>query len=233
MLSASLEELREYPLSYAKISTVVGAPLDQDPPKHGCYEAYWMPILGVHGFVFLHRTEANQYQIHPLLKTRSSGYKIHVAIYDPNDDDSNLEQAWDIFVKQVIKHGIYQVKIIAPDFRKTLRDDSHSHERGKEITIYSFKEARLTEVWQLFFEEVTKEFVAHEIIPGPLPPGDFSVKGSSYFSYRNDAADSSLWDPFETISLLHITGQLERIKIKKEKTEGEEDKAFACYGKYY
>lgn len=194
-----IEELRAHPLSYANIGGLVG---NTEAIEHEHYEAYWTPILGLGSFIFLHRTMLNQYQPNPMLSTRSNGYKLHVSVYDPGDDNGNLEQAWDIFVKCVLRHDIYHVKIIAPRCREILRRDDA--ERGKEITIYAFKEARPTEQWQRFLQELTKEFIAHGIVPGRLPPGDACITGSGYFSYRNDSSDFSLADPFKAISLTDI-----------------------------
>lgn len=201
------QELQKYPLNYWKIGAIVNS---YDTVKYGEYTAFWTPIpREVNGFVFLRRNEPNQYQQKsPLLKTRSNGYKIHISIYDSSDDSSNLILAWDILARNILQHNVYQVKIIAPDFRKLLRQDDE--QRGKEITIYSFKEERPTEAWLLFFYDVTREFVANSVIPGALPSGDLSITGSNYFSYRNDSPNFSIINPFSSIDLTHIPEQLSR-----------------------
>lgn len=206
MFSAK-QELQKYPLNYWEIWTVVNS---YDTVKCGEYTAFWTPIPPeVHGFVFLRRNEPNQYQQKsPLLKTRSNGYKIHISIYDSSDDSSNLMLAWDILARNVLRHNVYQVKIIAPGFRRLLRQDDE--QRGKEITIYSFKEERPTAAWLLFFDDVTREFVTNSVIPGALPPGDLSITGSNYFSYRNDSPNFSLINPFSSVDLTHIPAQLSR-----------------------
>lgn len=153
MLTGRQKGTREYPLSYVRMGALVGN--IETVIEHDHYEAYWTPMLGVASFIFLYRTKPNQYQLNLPPIPRTSGYKIHVSIYDSKNDDDNLEQAWDIFVKCVLKHDISNVKIIAPSCRENLRQNAE--ERGKEITIYSFKEIRPVEQWKLFFEEVTRE----------------------------------------------------------------------------
>ncbi len=58
---------------------------------------------------------------------------------------------------------------------------------GKEITLYAYQDNRDISEWKMFIEEITKEFIANKISPARFPKDDYRIKGSKYFSYRNDS----------------------------------------------
>ena len=212
MLSTARQrEIKVFPLSYERVGAIAGT---LETVRYSGYTAFWMSFpTEIAGFVFLRKDTPSPYQPSPLLKNKSKGYKMHVSICDPSDDNSNLMQAWDIFVRNLIRHEVYQVKIVSPSFRDNLRRDSE--QRGKEITIYSFKEIRPPEAWQAFCEDVTRDFIENRIVAGVLPLDDTSIQGSSYFSYRNDSS-ADLPDPFASINLASIRGQPLRVLIEGE-----------------
>lgn len=208
---------KDFPLSYENIGVLAAT---KDPEKKLTFEnytAFWEPTKNIKYFIFIYRKECNKYQT-AFLRSRSRGYKIHISIFDPNDADTNLANAYTIFFRIALKHDISFYKIVADCYRELLR--SNHDERGKEITIYSFKEDRPALEWQKFLIELTQEFVVNHIIPGPLPHGDICFPGSSYFSYRNDGS-YGCEDPFTgKIDLSSVLNQPERAKISFDITTG-------------
>lgn len=211
----------DHPLSYKKIG-VLAEKKDPTEDSHlsivyeikdpttetiiKSYQAYLGLTKETECFVYLSKITDNEYQS-SILKGRSNGYKIHISIYDPDDADTNLEKAWNILVKLFIEYDISDVKIIAPCFRADLR--ANPFKCCKPITIYTFKEDRPSEKWQEFLIKASEELIAADIIPGYLPSSDEEIKGSSYFSYRNDGSPY-ITNPFSSLDLSSVKGQQER-----------------------
>jgi hypothetical protein len=150
------------------------------------YTAYYSSKLS-RGHIFIERS--NEKLKYPLPETQFTGtltrtknvggWKLHVAI---EDSDDNLSKAWDIIVDKIIEHEIQLTKIIKESVRESLKQDPQ--QCGKEITLYAYREARPTDEWEKFINQVTESLARANIKPGPLPGSDNEIKGSNYFSYR-------------------------------------------------
>jgi hypothetical protein len=133
-----------------------------------------------------------------LVSTVSEGFKVHMSIFDPSDNDKNLSKAWAIIAQTSIKFNIKLVKIIRNDRRELMRS---SDKHGKEITWYAFHDNFEPSKIKDFLTTLTIQFIEKGIIPGPKAIHDrYSINNSNYFTYRNDGSISAV-DPFESISI--------------------------------
>lgn len=145
-------------------------------------------------------------------QTRGEGYKIHMSIFDENNDSKNLDKAWDIVSRATIKYGMTFVKVIKHEERENCRKGSQC---GKEITWYKVHNDVSAQAIQDYLTDITRGFVDHNIVPGPQtklknPGGDLepTITGSNYFSYRTDNI-SDHENPFKDI-IINVENQPER-----------------------
>jgi hypothetical protein len=125
---------------------------------------------------------------------------------DSNERENNLPRAWKIIFPILIKHGVRVFKIVRDSCREDLYKDEEQH--GKQITVYPYKQLEeKPEYWESLMKELTRELNNGKIIPGSIctvgERADIQIKGSSYFSYRNDGY-KNLDNPFEKVDLTDI-----------------------------
>lgn len=157
---------------------------------------------------------------HMLKKNKGEGYKIHMSIYDQNDDNKNLLIAWDIVSRASIKHNMTFIKIVKHEERENCRKSSQC---GKEITWYKIHNEVDAEAIQAYLTDITKGFVNQNIIPGAqtilknsggkLEP---TIKGSNYFSYRTDDPNDTD-NPFKDI-VINVADQPDRKTQSQDRT---------------
>jgi hypothetical protein len=115
------------------------------------------------------------------------GWKFQFSIDDTDNlqPRSNLARAWSIIERHVVDNGIWSVKLFPGG--KPLHQQ-FARERGKQITIYLFKEKqeRSLEEWQNIFQRMENDLAAARIVPSYRAYGCRRVPGSNYLSYRND-----------------------------------------------
>ena len=95
-------------------------------------------------------------------------------------DSSQLPLA-NLFSLILIKHQTTTSKVI----REGLKLDTLAvDQRGKQITLYQFRDPNLD--WQKILTEITQTLKDNNIKPGHAPPSDHPIAGSNYVYYRND-----------------------------------------------
>jgi hypothetical protein len=141
------------------------------------FEAYNIRYLTGQHFIHLACKTEGRYE-----NTQNErGFKFHISL---DHNNGNVGKAWSIIINHLINHEVFLSKIIS---NAALHLMAASREQcGKEITIYAYLENRPSQAWQSLIEDITHDFVNNQIKPGPLPPSDTEIKGSNYFSYRDD-----------------------------------------------
>jgi hypothetical protein len=124
---------------------------------------------------------------------KEKGLKFHISIANI---DNNIEKAWNIVKKYIIQYDLLGAKVIWNDLRETIMRDKQA---GKEIVIYAYMDKRPPSEWQKIIHEITLEFISNNISPNRFPGGNFRIKGSKYFSYRNDSVVVSYKDIVEEL----------------------------------
>ncbi len=184
------------------------------------YIAYIDPYADKN-FVILEKCNNNVTKDKQFASTVSSGIKIHIAIADINNDDRNLHRAWDFFAEFVVKNGIKKVKIIKNEARNEMRN---TEKAGKEITWYLFKDDLTSEKTEKILNDLTKYFVILGINPGQCAKHDDGiVKGSNYFSFRNDKKIVNVTITFEALEVKVLDQPQRYIYPIQEKDKNDEN----------
>lgn len=207
-----------HPFSYESLAMVDWADPESIVERNG-YQA--TVDLGVDkNFVRLKKaTEGSQKP--KLVSMRSTGYKLHMSIFDPADDDKNLSKAWSIVVQTSIEHDIKLVKIIRNEYRSQMRS---ADKFGKEITWYAFHNNLDTGLIKDFLTSLTLKFVEHGIMPGQKAVHDENtINGSNYFTYRNDRKTHETYNPFKDI-VIDVKNQPQRQAYALHTLESEKPK---------
>ena len=112
-------------------------------------------------------------------KEVNNGWKFHVSLDD--EDFANVARGWDIIKDVLIKHMVATFKVVREGQRIA---DLSPKQRGKQITIYQFRDPRFN--WQEIIAEITRTLTKERIKPGYAPPSDNPVPGTNYVYYRTD-----------------------------------------------
>ncbi len=124
------------------------------------------------------------------------GWKFHIGIDDRPDTDgkkNNLEKGWNIVSDILIAHGVKEFKIVRADqdfYQVKEMDGEIIDQRGKQLTIYSYLDPRDQDTffWKKVLQDIETALRLNNITPNmPDNTHEFSVAGSEYIRYRNDA----------------------------------------------
>jgi hypothetical protein len=134
------------------------------------YYSYYEPSVSK-DFVVLEKKSAKFSE----LGKKEKGLKFHISLANINN---NIENAWNIFIKYIVKYKLYSTKVICDHLRESIMINVNHAQAGKEITLYAYQDNRDISEWKMFIEEITKEFIANKIYPARFPKDDYRIKGS-------------------------------------------------------
>lgn len=111
------------------------------------------------------------------------GWKLQVSIDDSDNENqnSNLERGWNIVMGHLVRNRTGLFKVIPKGMHM------QGLERGKQITIYLWRDHKTAEEWSTILQQIEEELACAQIRPSYRPPSSNAViNGSHYFSLRND-----------------------------------------------
>lgn len=196
-----------------------------DPTHHPRFKARYLDVAN--RWKQSHSSKDSQYKLimndtchymqfnnmeHKLHRQEDSGYKFHISL-DMNDN--NVYRGWEVVFPILAKYKISVFKVMPDGF------DDDIQQRGKEITVYMYKNPDVKEITKEtlknILEEITYALITHNIIPGPFPNSpergkEEKIIGSEYIAYRNDSGIDPETDPNNLFKGIDLTEICERAR---------------------
>jgi|GEM_PF-6441425 len=190
--------------------------------EYNNYEAYYIPFGHMINFITfkrkpvtssdaLEKLDEEVPEAHGEL-SKDEGWKLHISLQTGiNEEDlkeDNLEKAWNVVFKILMKHNITESKVVTDKVWQEMKIPGNKYETpkflGKQITIYTFRDAdsKNPEDWCDFVQDLENGLIEAGVKPGVKNIKDTRLPGSKFLGYRSDEADNTFSAKVDSVNPL-------------------------------